>query len=589
MLWRMSQRPSLLALALLLAGPLAAEPLLSSWYTANSTKYARIYSTDAARLAGTAVTTWSNTQNSQTSPAYAGAQEISYSASWVYVRSTGLGGHVMGPWYLNAAHTQAFPGLPVNQKTIFRFPRTPGTVPTTKTLTGLGAIGVFVDGVAMFDSRDGQYWTGTAEANGNGFWNREAYVNEGVTFDPAYAHQPQNGQYHYHANPIALRYLLGDHVDFNATTRLYSESTGPVTRHSPILGWARDGYPIYGPYGYSSALDASSALARMRTGYALRDGTNGTDNLATTGRTSIPAWATRLYGASTVTGPAVSTTYPLGRYMEDNAYLGDLGRTQGVDFDLDQYNGRFCVTPEFPNGTYAYFVAINASGAPTFPYNIGRAFYGDPTGNTVTSITETVTTFFAGDSAFQEQGAVTAVNGSDVTFTWSSIEGGTYTVEATNDLAGTWTTLSTTQAAASNATKTSYTETGAAPTDGARFYRVNRTALATHDAATGTTGGGGGGTGTAVAAPGGSARAGQTVTMTITLPTTPPLPPANVVPQSATLAGTIAGTTISRPTQATAQATFAIPSNAPLGTQNVTVVFNPGPTYTVTFTILAAN
>jgi hypothetical protein len=76
-----------------------------------------------------------------------------------------------------------------------------------------------VDGIAMFDSRDGFVWTGAAEAgNGTGYWNREAYVNEGATFDPGYAHQEQTGTHHYHANPIALRYLLGDHVDFNATT-----------------------------------------------------------------------------------------------------------------------------------------------------------------------------------------------------------------------------------------------------------------------------------------------------------------------------------------------------------------------------------
>ena len=34
--------------------------------------------------------------------------------------------------------------------------------------------------------------------------------NEAGRFDPAYAHQEQTGTYHYHANPIALRYLLGD-------------------------------------------------------------------------------------------------------------------------------------------------------------------------------------------------------------------------------------------------------------------------------------------------------------------------------------------------------------------------------------------
>ena len=48
-------------------------------------------------------------------------------------------------------------------------------------------------------------------------------------------------------------------------------------------------------------------------------------NLTSTGRTTIPLWAARMYGVSiNQTGPSVSSSYPLGRYMEDNAYLGDL-------------------------------------------------------------------------------------------------------------------------------------------------------------------------------------------------------------------------------------------------------------------------
>ena len=50
--------------------------------------------------------------------------------------------------------------------------------------------------------------------------------------------------------------------------------------------------------------------------------------------------------------------------LEDYAYLGDLGKVQGREFDLDEFNGRWCVTPEFPRGTYAYFTAIDA--APIF-------------------------------------------------------------------------------------------------------------------------------------------------------------------------------------------------------------------------------
>ena len=69
---------------------------------------------------------------------------------------------------------------------------------------------------------------------------------------------------------------------------------------------------------------------------------------------------------------------------------------QGVDFDLDQYNGRWCVTPEFPQGTYAYFISIASDGTPVFPYNIGRGYYGSPTASSVTSISEAVVTNFLG-------------------------------------------------------------------------------------------------------------------------------------------------------------------------------------------------
>lgn len=577
--------PSTLVVLLGMTGAvIAADPRTNSWFTANSGKYARIYTTDANKTAGTSVTTWSNGSQTQAAPAYAGVQEVYSSADWVYVRSTGLGSHVMGPWYLNAAHTMVFPNYPVNQKMLWRIPRTP-TIPATKTQTGLGTIGMFVDGISMFDSSDGFVWTGSAEAgNGTGYWHREAYANEGVTFDPGNAHQEQTGNHHYHANPIALRYLLGDHVNFNATTKTYSESTNAPTQHSPILAWVRDGLPLYGPYGYSNATNAGSGVRRMISGFQLRTGANGTDNLTNTARATIPAWAQRLYNvAAAQPGPAVSTTYPIARYMEDYAYLGDLTNSatgsnyqQGVDFDLNEYNARWCVTPEFPAGTYAYFVSIETNGTPKYPNNIGRAFFGSPAGSAQTSIAETVVTNFYGGPNEPPVLNPPAQNDGVVTLTWSAVEGGTYRVESTTNLA-TWTTNSTNVSAVLNTA--SYTNVSP---DSARFYRAARTALASYDSFGGTTGGGSGSV-----APGGSATRGTTVTVTITLPTTPPQPPANMIPTSVTLAGTIAGTSVSRPAQGTVIATFAIPAGAPTGAQNIVVTFNPAPTYTMTgaFTI----
>ena len=567
------------------------DPQVTSWMTANSTRYARIYTSDANRSAGQAVTTWSQGTTSQTAPAYCGVQEISFSTNWIYIRTTGLGSHVMGPWYLNAGRTQLFPNFPKNTKTLYRFPRSSalGTPPATKTLTGLGAIGYFVDGVAMFDSRDGFYWNGSAETGGGGtgYWNREAYVNEGVTFDQGYAHQEQTGTHHYHAQPIALRYLLGDHVDYLPGNKSYAESATAVTKHSPIIGWVRDGYPIYGPYGYSQPLNANSGARRMISGYLLRNGQNGTDNLTTAGRTTIPAWAQRAYGAAaSQSGPAVSATYPLGRYMEDNAYRGDLGQTQGVQFDLDEYNGRYCVTPEFPQGTYAYFTSIAADGTPVYPYGIGRCFYGSPTGGAQTSITETVTTHFKGGPELAEAARTPAVNAANgnVTLTWSSVEGGTYKVEASNNVTN-WSTLSSTQSAAANATSTSFTENGGTTGNAARFYRVIRTALATYDSVGGTTTGG---TGILSVTPTAATR-GATFTLTVNLdPAATPAPPPQNAPVNGVTLGTIAGTSRIHVSQTQVTAQFTIPANAATGPQTVTVTF-PGPpenpTATVSYTL----
>lgn len=456
----------------------ASDPRIDSWFTHDSGKYARLYQNTADEAAGTSMTTWSRGPGTQNLPVYAGVREIYSSTDWVYIRGSGLPGYTMGPWYLNTAKTQLFPSFPANTRVFYRFPRNP-TVPATKTLTGLGAIGYFVNGVALFDNRDAFYWNGTSEVNGNGLWNRDAYVNESVTFDAALAHQA-GATHHYHANPIALRFQLGDNVDYNPANNRYSERTNAAPPHSPIVAWVRDGFPIYGPYGYSNPTNPGSPVRRMTSGFVRRDGENGTANLAATGRTTLPAWAARAYNRSATLssaeyGPTVSATYALGRYIEDNDYLGDLGRSHGADFDLDEYNGRWCVTPEFPNGTYAYFVTISAAGAPVFPYNLGRNYYGNPLGNNVMSLAEPVTTNFVGGANTELRVSAIAQSSSAVTLVWSATEGGSYRVESTTNFIA-WTTNALNVSASGNR------GTNQTPaTEGNRFFRVTRTGLAPYD------------------------------------------------------------------------------------------------------------
>lgn len=247
--------------------------------------------------------------------------------------------------------------------------------------------------------------------------------------------------HHYHANAPAVRSQLGDHVDFNPTTKIYTESTGPVTAHSPIVAWLADGLPVYGPYGYAAPMDAKSGLRRMTSGYVKRDGTNGTTNLGATGRTTLPAWAARAQNRTatlpaTAFGPAVNNAYALGHFIEDFDYLGDLGKTHGTDFDLNENNVRFCVTPEFPAGTWAYFLTIESNGTPKYPNMVGRAFFGVATGGNVNAINEPVTEFVRASQASPISVSATNAGGA-VSITWSSVEGATYKIETSPD-ATTW-------------------------------------------------------------------------------------------------------------------------------------------------------
>ena len=207
--------------------------------------------------------------------------------------------------------------------------------------------------------------------NGDGVWLRDAFFGERDTFDSCLAHQPGQGMYHNHIQPICLRAQLADNIDVIATGRTgntYREKAAPWN-HSPILGWALDGYPIYGPYGYSDPKSPASPIKRMKSGYRIRKITQ---------RDSLPDWALSYHTGvpqalpSVQQGPPVSERFPLGRYIEDNEFAASPG-------DLDQFNGRTTVTPEYPAGTYAYFVTINDDGSPAFPYIFGLQYYGTAT------------------------------------------------------------------------------------------------------------------------------------------------------------------------------------------------------------------
>jgi len=124
-----------------------------------------------------------------------------------------------------------------------------------------------------------------------------------------------------------------------------NESTG----HSRVIGWAIDGNPIYGPYGYANPEDNNSRVVILKTGYE-----------------SSP---------QNVYNRPPTSTFPLGFFVEDFKYT-DNG-------NLDEHNGRFSKTPEYPNGVYAYYVGVETGSAtgkliPRFPYFVGDSFRSKP-------------------------------------------------------------------------------------------------------------------------------------------------------------------------------------------------------------------
>jgi len=297
-----------------------------------------------------------------------------YSANWVYVRTNGVPGYITGPFL------DGNPSITTSQNAIFKFPLNPVPNTGTPTPVTMGNIGVFVNGVALFDSRDGVSWKNSTQAlaggplggMGDNVWNRDAIKAERVGFDCAKGH-PAMGNYHHHQNPSAFDLdmnVLSTICNLYDADGLYAMDS---TQHSPLLGFAYDGYPIYGAYAYANA-NGTGGIVRIKSGYQLRNITTRTTNAS---------------GATVTAGPPVSTTYPLGYFKEDYEFISHPGQE---DY-LDVHNGRFCVTPEYPNGTYCYFATVDASWNSTYPYLIGPTYYGVKTAAKVTSITEAVTLY----------------------------------------------------------------------------------------------------------------------------------------------------------------------------------------------------
>ena len=182
-----------------------------------------------------------------------------------------------------------------------------------------------------------------------------------------------NGSYAYHGYSFEAAWTTGTaHIGNTGTavtagtteTSIVSYLGGSLVHsdgHSKIVGWSLDGYPIYGPYGYSLPLDAYSLVRPMTSGYKIYTDPSDVQGRKTDGVLNI-------------------VTYPMGMFVQDYYFSGD--------GDLDLHNGRYCVTPEYPNGTYAYFCSLDpATLTPSYPYVIGTVFRSTPVGPAQTTST----------------------------------------------------------------------------------------------------------------------------------------------------------------------------------------------------------
>ncbi len=136
-----------------------------------------------------------------------------------------------------------------------------------------------------------------------------------------------------------LKYSICSYND--SLREQFNDSDSSV--HSPIIGWAYDGNPIYGAFGYSDPEDSNSSIKLISPSYTLN--VNSVENRP--------------------------LDFPSGFFIDDYIFDGS--------GDLDLNNGRYCRTPEFPDGVYAYFATLDNSGTsnvyiPKFPYFVGEKY-----------------------------------------------------------------------------------------------------------------------------------------------------------------------------------------------------------------------
>jgi hypothetical protein len=204
------------------------------------------------------------------------------------------------------------------QKFSFKVPVDPKANDKPTKAQGPTTWGIALNGIP-FDPNTAEYWN-RDRSNG---WNEDLMGAVGkLGADQSNAHVQPEGTYHYHAKPVLL-----------------IEALGGDNGRTLLVGYAADGFPIYTANGHKDPKDLKSPVVALKSSYQLKEGNR----------------------PSGTAGPGGKYD---GKYTVDWQYVAGKG-------ELDEANGRFEVTAEYPKGTYVYHMTD------TFPY-ISRMFKGTP-------------------------------------------------------------------------------------------------------------------------------------------------------------------------------------------------------------------
>lgn len=220
-----------------------------------------------------------------------------------YINSNAIPDHATGSF-----PNRSNPNSIKAQSLEFRLPLTPQRsgrfMPNPRNLFGVAVNGV------PFDPFTGEFWQRDRQSG----WRYEAISPTlDLGLDQNNAHVQPDGTYHYHGVPKGL-----------------IKSWSP-SQHSIRIGFAADGFPVYAMFGYSDPNNPNSPITALRSSWRVKNGTRPD-------------------------GPGGKFD---GTYGEDFEFVPGLG-------DLDEANGRETITPEYPQGTYAYFVTESFPFIPRF-------------------------------------------------------------------------------------------------------------------------------------------------------------------------------------------------------------------------------